>query len=142
MCILYCLVCKTVSWQSLITFSSYNLSSMFSAEIPQPWWRDKDLLCKAEWSCLPLFVHTVVWKKMATEGSSTVNKYGIVRVGVALLEEICHYGSRLWGLIDAQDTHSERPFPVECESRCKNLNSSSSTFAYNAALLPSMRTMD
>ena len=32
-------------------------------------------------------------------GSGTVSRYDLVGVGVALLEEVCHCGGELWGLI-------------------------------------------
>jgi hypothetical protein len=31
-------------------------------------------------------------------GSGTISKYGPIRVGVALLEEMCHYGGGIWDL--------------------------------------------
>ena len=37
-------------------------------------------------------------------GSDTIRRCGFVRVGMTLLEEMCHCGCRLWGLIYAQDT--------------------------------------
>jgi hypothetical protein len=32
---------------------------------------------------------------MSGSGSGTIKRYGIVGVGVTLLEEVCHYRSRL-----------------------------------------------
>ena len=44
---------------------------------------------------------------MASKGSGTIRRCGFVGVGVALLKEVCHYESRLYGLIYAQIIPSE-----------------------------------
>ena len=63
---------------------------------------------------------------MAPERSVTIKKCGIiVGVGVMLLEEVCHCGGKLGGLIYAQDTNQFlRTLSAACGLRCRTLSSS------------------
>lgn len=53
--------------------------------------------------------------------SSTSRRYGIVGVTVSLLEKVCHYWGRLWGLLCSSKAHCSTQSPsVAFQSRCRS----------------------
>ena len=75
---------------------------------------------------------------MAPQGSGPIRRYGLVRVGMVLLEEVCHCGGGLWGLIYAQAMPSETDhFLLPVSQDVRTLSSFSSTrSAYTLPCFP------
>ena len=66
--------------------------------------------------------HAVMCLNAWPIGSGTTMKYGLIGVGVAFLEEVCHCGVRLWGLRCSGYGHcgTQSP-PTACWSTCRTL---------------------
>jgi hypothetical protein len=74
-------------------------------------------------------------------GSVTNRKCGLVGVDVTLLEEVCHYGSGLGGLICSSYAQCDSQSPsAACGSRYRTFSSFSSTVSVclDAAMHPAM----
>jgi hypothetical protein len=80
-----------------------------------------------------------MWKfEYGWPGSGTIRKWGLGRVGMALLEEVCHCGGGLWDsppshmgenlscLPSEQDVESQHPLALclhrYCQGSCHDVN--------------------
>ena len=76
-------------------------------------------------------------------GSGSTRRHDFVGVGVVLLEEVCHCGGRLWGLLCSSYAQCGTQSPsAACRSRCRTLSSFSSTMSMHAAMLLATTTTD
>ena len=80
--------------------------------------------------------YVVVWKEMVPKGSGTIRRCGLVGVGMALLEEVCYWGGRPWGLLFLRDAQCHSSFPVACGSRCRILSYFSTSMSVSMSILP------
>ena len=78
--------------------------------------------------------------KMACVGPhGTIRRCGLVREGVAFLEEVCYWG---WALRSQMLKPGPLSLPVACGSGCRTPRYLSSTVCLHAAMLPTITIMD